>query len=289
MQDRYVWIAAVATLLLAGELTAAPRKTTKPCLRCNIPWADYQYRTRSRPEMALSKTAVLIRKNTIDVVNTPPAAAPAIKEVVTNRNVTVNTVTNYDANGNITSRQTTETTESNAQPALPPFSALVPVPGTQPPGQPFPMLMPIPGAQLPVQKTLINLYQLDRPSLTIDYCSISRVALQLLNNGTWTLSLRADQNPRDETGEPLLELPDRLTLHIKRNQFFIKIRCYGSYAVDESTADASTGKPVLLELGPKAFWVQNGQPYDYFHRCFHEDLAKYFAYIDRVEIEFYYR
>jgi hypothetical protein len=69
----------------------------------------------------------------------------------------------------------------------------------------------------------------------------------------------------------------------------VKLRCYGHYQAEEASADKTTGKPVLFQLGPKQFWVQRGQPKDYWFRGNKDDVTRYFDLIDRVEIELFYR
>ena len=135
----------------------------------------------------------------------------------------------------------------------------------------------------------IKLFQLKQPKVQIGHCSISRVALQLHRNGDWVMSLRADQNPRPEGAEPEAATQDgKFTLHLKRNQFVIKVRCYGAYSLDDERADTKTGKPVLLNLKTMKFWVQSGQPYAFWQKGHTCDLQEYFDLIDRVELEFYY-
>lgn len=135
----------------------------------------------------------------------------------------------------------------------------------------------------------IRLYQLDRPGLQIDHCAISRVALQLHDDGIWVLSLRADQNRQDEpAAAPPPGEQRKATAHIKRNQFVVKLRCYGRYEVKEAEPEASTGKPVLVQIEPERFWVQRGEPRHFVGSGKQEDLTRYFDLIDRVEIEFFY-
>jgi len=133
-------------------------------------------------------------------------------------------------------------------------------------------------------KKQIKVYQLKLPSLVADHCEISRVAFQVHNNGQWTLSLRADNHAVKQNEEN-----GRFTAHLRRNQFFLKIRCYGSYQVDENSASQSTGKPVLVQLHPPPFWVQREQPYDLHRKGYSEDFKTFYEAIDRVEVEFYYR
>jgi len=127
-----------------------------------------------------------------------------------------------------------------------------------------------------------KLFQWNRANLVIDYCSISMPALRISRNGDWTLSLRADQNPKSETNEY------NPTLHIKRNKFVIKLRCYGSYETLPSETSSKVGRPILAELPVKEFWVENGQPKYVRMTGSSKNASQNFDLIDRVEIEFFY-
>lgn len=137
----------------------------------------------------------------------------------------------------------------------------------------------------------IKLFQfVKKPKLQIDHCSIANMAVLLHESGEWTISLRADQNPLNAQ-QPLnvttSQPSRRFTDHLKRNQFHVIARCY----VDEgpSRDDALLGKPLVVQLGVKPFWVQKEEPYQLFETAYHPQLQQYFELIDRVEIEFAYR
>jgi hypothetical protein len=133
---------------------------------------------------------------------------------------------------------------------------------------------------------VIELYQLDRPRLQIDHCEISQVALQLFGDGRWILSLRADQNRRPPEGEPAEYNP---RLHIKRNEFVVRLRCLGAFRTEPIEVASAAGKPVLADLNVEPFWVENGQPrYIRSGGCC-ALVQDQFEDINRVEIEFFYR
>jgi hypothetical protein len=133
--------------------------------------------------------------------------------------------------------------------------------------------------------TVVSLYQLDQARLQIQHCAISEVALQLHDNGLWVLSLRADQNRRPAEDEPAAYNP---YLYIQRNQFVVRLRCFGTFENRPSEAGLETGKPVLATLHPDPFWVENGQPR--FLRTGGCDpwVEEHFEEIDRVQVEFFY-
>ncbi len=142
----------------------------------------------------------------------------------------------------------------------------------------------------PAKQKNMAIYQLDKAKLTIDHCSISRTMLQIHDNGVWVMSLRGDQNPPEEDGtQPATTDGGKYTAHLKRNQFVVKVRCYGAYQRKESSGEATAARPMLFEIEPITFWVQKGRPYtlrrEGMIRCQPELLKM----VDRVELEFYYR
>lgn len=141
----------------------------------------------------------------------------------------------------------------------------------------------------PEDDRIIKLFQLDRSRLRINHCSISDVALQLDDQGHWVLSLRADQNPLPKGRDPQSRIETRYNprLHLKRNEFVVRLRCLGF--VQESRAEIHAGRPVLAEINPEPFWVENGQPkYLRVTDCA-DELRWNLHLIDRVEVEFFYR
>lgn len=132
----------------------------------------------------------------------------------------------------------------------------------------------------------------DRPRLQIDHCSISQITVNLYENGEWTISLRADQNPiqlapaaanRDVTTS---EETVKFTDHIKRNLFKVQLRCYAR--TGGAVADSALGKPVAIPLDIAPFWVQRQQPRWFYDTGNDSLIRQYFDMIDRVEIEFTY-
>jgi hypothetical protein len=157
----------------------------------------------------------------------------------------------------------------------------------------------------------LSFYQLKQATLAVEHCSISRVALAIQSDGLWILSFRADQNGNTQNDPALVAvarprppattsvpkprpiLPgaspvSKYTAHIKRNLFKVRVRGYAAFTT-EGTLDGSPGRPVLFQLEPDSFMVQNGIPI--FKKFEDKDrvIAKYFDSIDRMEIELSYR
>ena len=163
-----------------------------------------------------------------------------------------------------------------------------------------------PGVPSGVVRERVKFFQMPVTTVRLDHCSLSRVVLTLHESGHWTLSLRADQNPW-MTGPghvvstsvqlpgavsalrpPIPNLPKE-TDGLKRNQFLVKVRCYGGYPVREALPALAPGKPVLFELPTAIFWVQRGYPYDFWAKQPLPAVSQYFDLVDRVEVEFSYR
>jgi hypothetical protein len=177
--------------------------------------------------------------------------------------------------------------------------------------------------KVPVQTTpRIKLFQFNQSTLQVDHCSISRMALTIQDNGLWRLSLQGDQNPVVEISTGLTTVQPSSTLnvglpapgkpplptapirglpavrlkntnHLKRNLFVVRVRGLGAYTepIPVPATPSIVGKPVLLDLEPIEFWVQNGVPYPLVAEAEHPypDVQRFFDLIDRVEIEFSYR
>jgi hypothetical protein len=141
----------------------------------------------------------------------------------------------------------------------------------------------------------MRVFQLAEATLQLDHCFVSRVAVTLHESGCWSVSARADQNPvkLGTASDPGAFRPDRprdlFTEHLKRNQFFLKIRCQTLGTVATKLPNTAPGPATLIRLEPAPFWVQNGQPYDYHTEGCDPRIGAFFELWDRVEVEFYYR
>ena len=130
------------------------------------------------------------------------------------------------------------------------------------------------------------------PTLQIDHCSVSEMSVLLHENGRWTVSLRANQNPLN-AGRPLdvttLEPKQLFTDHLQRNKFHITVYCYVQYGDGGGVGNRLVGKPLVIPLQLKPFWVQRQQPYSLFEAEYSPEIQRHFDSIDRVEIEFAYQ
>ena len=150
-----------------------------------------------------------------------------------------------------------------------------------------------PPAVVPVGAVSYAYYQLTRPSITIDQCSISQVVLTTWDNGSWSLDLRADQNPMVSQSNPQIlpgsTGPTKVTSYIRRNLFTVRIRGLGSSSGPLDPANR-IGRPVLFTLEPDPFWVQRGIPkLPSLQKESDPRVAKFFNQVDRIEVDFSYR
>lgn len=290
----------------AAELHLVGRHCTKPDCYGGIPSREYQYRPRSPSQTAISRIGILLRTRTVVADALEPSPAPVRAEYRDEEVFQYHPGTNQTLTERIISRttQTPVPMPSGPQPAG--EQSLDRLPGLQPEAEPH-ALPPTaayadgPGEQRrvfsdtqtvqpprpePRRQTVIDLYQLDQARLEIDQCEISQVALQLHDDGQWVLSLRADQNRRPDD-PAMAEYNPRL--HIQRNQFTIRLRCLGAFKNEPAAGALAAGKPVLVELDPKPFWVENGEPRYVRTGGGSPLVANHFADIDRVEVEFFYR
>lgn len=148
-----------------------------------------------------------------------------------------------------------------------------------------------PNASAAVAKPATRLYQLHRGSLAVDHCQVSEIALLLRADAIWSLSLRADQNRRADAPDEARYNPQ---LHLKRNEFHVRLRCLGGLDTANGPTSQAAGQPILAIIEPEPFWVERGQPKFHrmtgFVRSGDQQLDSLdIALIDRVEIEFFYR
>ena len=134
----------------------------------------------------------------------------------------------------------------------------------------------------------LRVFQMDRTRLAIDHCMVSDVAVQLHREGCWVLSLRADQNPRlpNDIDEQFVYRP---RLHLKRNEFHLRLRCYGLYNTIPAPRGLQAGRPMMADLHPVSFWVQRMEPRHLRVACCDRRLRGSFDRIAKMEVEFFYR
>lgn len=149
----------------------------------------------------------------------------------------------------------------------------------------------IPRSSEPKQLTVKSFQFVKDPTLIIDHCSISQMSVLLDETGRWTVSLLANQNPLN-TQQPLdvttIEPNQLFTDHLKRNQFHVVARCYVQFGPADT--NRLIGKPLVIPLYVKPFWVQKQKPYQLFETDgYSPEIRRYFGSIDRVEIEFAYQ
>lgn len=140
-------------------------------------------------------------------------------------------------------------------------------------------------------------FQMSAYVLKRDHCSISRVSVIVDELGNYSVSFRADQNPRlqEDPAEPRFRLSTppnpsvRQVSHLKRNEFRVEFRLLGAALNRETIAPSDLGRPVLGRIDLKPFWVQNGEPLNYSHSGNLGVGARYLDKVDRIEVDFSYR
>lgn len=336
-------VLASSTSALAGEFVPHWHKTrTQPTT--GIPNRDtYQYMARSDTRVVPSMTAMLLRKRTIEVlVDEFLADQDPILRDTERGSETENLVRNADGSTTIerrlsqsreendgrlrrTENSSRSLSETHDQPRLQDSDRLdagatnrfgLSFGRTQMHREPLrrndsqssmreSFELPPPPRNVLADTKRIVLYQLELPTLAIEYCSISGVLLQLHSDGQWVLSLRADHHPQTDPGGTLANgtlangtlangtlangtLPYRPMLHIKRNEFVVRLRCLGSFVNEPEPIYRTAGKPVLADLPEARFWVQNGQPLFLRRNGRSALVAEMLPLIDRVEVEFFF-
>jgi hypothetical protein len=145
--------------------------------------------------------------------------------------------------------------------------------------------VPVPGQ--PRKHSIKSFQFVENARLQIDHCSIQQMSVLLHESGHWSISLRADQNPL-QSDEPLnpttAEPPQLFTSHLQRNEFHVSVRCYAAFG--DVLENRLVGKPLIIPLDLRPFWVQRQRPYQLFQTGSNSRIRDHFELIDRVEIEF---
>lgn len=140
-------------------------------------------------------------------------------------------------------------------------------------------------------------FQLPVYVLKKDHCSISRVSVILDELGNYSLSFRADQNPRleEDRAEPRFRATTppnpsiKQVSHLKRNEFHVEFRLLGAALHRETIAPSDVGRPVLSKIELRPFWVQSGEPLNYSHSGVLDLRGRRLEQVDRIEVDFSYR
>ena len=137
-----------------------------------------------------------------------------------------------------------------------------------------------------------KLLQLANQTLEIAHCEMSDIALKVEPNGSWYLSLRADQN-RVSKNDEQTRSDD---IQIKRNAFRLNVRLLSSAhrhqeniapEINQQIIGAQSGKIAVAHLVVPEFWVQREAPNMVSRKGFDPMIAQHFDEIDEAEFEFF--
>jgi hypothetical protein len=98
----------------------------------------------------------------------------------------------------------------------------------------------------------LRVWQGGGTALKVGHCSISKVAVWIDENGTWTTSLQAVQDPFIVNGNDRQATP---AARFVRNGFHVTIRGYGLAKVADPNRAAQVGQPEMFCIDVPPFWV----------------------------------
>ncbi|MEQ1903464.1 MAG: hypothetical protein ABL888_04710 [Pirellulaceae bacterium] len=317
---------SISTVLVVASTARAqviPRVgRTRPAVICEIPTANYQLGDRSSSIAVFSNRFVYVDDPLAELIR-PPTAQTQQSTKITSVTKSIEVPKGVPNNAQVNSgsvaadqfRSQGNLPDPNTVPIRPENTSNRPLNGSVTPdttnnSEALPSLIlnnlpsSITSGEMTERTTLKNqtvlipesasngdiqrhtkLFQWNQDTLQIDQCAVSNIALQIGRNGVWVLNLRADQNRVPETGSVAAFNP---RLHIKRNRFAIRLRCYGLMTTTPPEFGLKTGKPLLATIDVDDFWVENGQP-KFLHTCDCNNWVRgNFDLIERVEIEFFY-
>ncbi|MEM7784795.1 MAG: hypothetical protein AAF623_15705 [Planctomycetota bacterium] len=131
----------------------------------------------------------------------------------------------------------------------------------------------------------MKFFQWPNAGYQIQHCSLSNVAFHLFEDGTWVISLRADQNSIPSTIAPV-DFVQRA--HVRRNLFGVKMTLFAGGTESVSEAELKLGLPALGQTESKEFWVQKQQPDQRRMTGKFQNFSRLsFSNADRVQLEFY--
>lgn len=144
------------------------------------------------------------------------------------------------------------------------------------------------------QPVRVRYFSLAADQLTVDHCRLANVSLILWSDGRWELFVRAEQNfemtpEGTPPGTAVAARPQRKqSSHIKRNEFHLVAKGFGSSTPETTAGIDRVAKPVLLHRSMTPFWVERGQPREmtFSGRL---DAQQDFDLIRQFEVEFAYR
>ncbi|MBI1344889.1 hypothetical protein GC163_01220 [bacterium] len=140
------------------------------------------------------------------------------------------------------------------------------------------------GAPKPESKILrVKQFQMSQTELRLDHCSLTKIAIVLVEDGTWTVTAVAEQNPYsvDSTQQPKF-------VELKRNGFHIRLRGVGLATPLDQPDTAVLGKPEYCNIAIPCFWVERGQKKPLRDGNRNDEIQRYFDLIDRVEVDLSY-
>ena len=126
-------------------------------------------------------------------------------------------------------------------------------------------------------------FSLRETRLSIDHCSVSRVAVTLEESGAWKVNFTGRQDPFDV---PEMDRPR--FVRFERNRFFVTVKLFGQYALATDPETMSLAPPQIVELEVPAFWLERGEMDSRFYSDFSPEVAAYFDVITRIEVDFQY-
>ncbi|QDV52203.1 hypothetical protein [Gimesia fumaroli] len=138
---------------------------------------------------------------------------------------------------------------------------------------------------LTTEPVITKIYQQSASSMNLNHCAISNTAVMLQENGSWSINLRATQDPKlvPNTQRPIFQ-------RFRRNKFYVTFRGLGSVSGTTSPESDDLGRPVLFEQKLEGFWVEQGQTRYLFEQSKKKDLRikDFYNHISRVELLFHY-
>jgi hypothetical protein len=130
----------------------------------------------------------------------------------------------------------------------------------------------------------LKVFQIEPATLRIDHCAVSQVVVTIAESGEWMLSLQAQQDPRLESAQLRTQFEN-----FRRNEFRLEVRPILVLTARQNADVAVLGKPELDAIDAQEFWLDKHEVRRITLKNSSQDLRRYFAQIEQVDVHFSYR
>lgn len=129
----------------------------------------------------------------------------------------------------------------------------------------------------------VKQFQMNDSALRSDHCTLSKISVTLVEDGTWMVNAVAEQNPNSVSS-----VDQPRFIEFKRNGFHVRVRGVGLSTATDPPEQAVLGKPEYFDWKMPCFWVERGQIVRQRWNGQDAEAQRFFELVDRVEVDLRY-